>query len=71
MVKNLGTERTNSMMLLSDIAMEKLSSQLDKLYLVGARNFLLIDVPPVERTPAGTGNFLIVTTMWTYQSFDI
>lgn len=35
--------------------MQALFTQQEKLYNVGARNFLFVDVPPIHRTPAGRG----------------
>lgn len=47
--------------ILSEIAMEKLSKQLDNLHRVGARNFVVVDVPPVQRSPAGMANLKFIS----------
>lgn len=39
---------------MSDTTIMALFEVQDKLYKTGARNFLFIDVPPIERSPAGT-----------------
>ncbi len=36
-----------------DVSIDKLFTAQEELYVTGARNFLFIDVPPVQRTPAG------------------
>ncbi|CAL1704185.1 unnamed protein product [Somion occarium] len=39
-------------------SMDKLFEQQDHLYVLGARNFLFIDVPPIHRSPAGIRSIL-------------
>jgi phospholipase/lecithinase/hemolysin len=45
---------------------QKIIAQQEKLYCAGARNFLFVDIPPIQRTPAGGG----VKSAGTYEAFN-
>lgn len=68
--KIMNADPTNRRGMLSEIAMEKMSKQLDNLYLVGARNFVVVDVPPVQRTPAGMGYLTFTSEIWAHQHLN-
>lgn len=61
MSENPEAKLSNRMGIRWETAMEKVLQQLDDLYLVGARNFVLVDVPPVQRTPAGMENLPVIS----------